>query len=141
MASFELRLPSVVEYLELRRSVGWKVPAAADAERALGQTIAALCAVEDARVLGMGRLVGDGAFYLFVVDLLVRPEHQHRGIGSRLLSGLEAEATRISATGSLALVAEQDVVAFYERHGFERAPGSLLTKNLEPATPIPRVHG
>lgn len=141
MASIERRIPSVDEYLDLRRSLGWKVPGAIDAERALQHSTATLCAVEDGEAVGMGRLVGDGAFYLFVVDLMVRPEHQHRGIGSRLLSGLEAEATRTSATGSLALVAERDVVAFYERQGFGRATGSLFTKNLERAPTSGKENG
>jgi GNAT superfamily N-acetyltransferase len=130
VASIERRLPSVDEYLELRRSVGWKVPGAVEAERALRQSTATLCAVGDGHLLGLGRLVGDGAFYLFVVDLIVRPEHQHRGVGSLLLAGLEAEAARISSTGTLALVADLDVAPFYERQGYQRATSPLLTKAL-----------
>lgn len=95
--------------------------------------MASLCAVDDRGIVGTGRVVGDGAFYLFVVDLIVHPEQQHHGIGSRLLAGLEAEATRISATGTLALVADLDVVPFYERQGYQRAASALLTKPLTPA--------
>lgn len=126
----------MAEYLELRRSVGWKVPESADAARALQRSITSLCAVDDDdRVVGMGRLVGDGAFYLFVVDLVVAEEHQRLGVGSRLLAGLEAEAARTSATGVLALIADLDVAPFYERHGYRRAGSPVLTKPLSAPSP------
>ncbi len=132
VASIVRRPPSVDEYLELRRSVGWKVPGAADAARALDRSIASLCAVDDGRTVGMARLIGDGAFYLFVVDLVVHTDHQGRGIGSQLLAGLETEAARLSATGTLTLVADPDVAPFYERQGYQRATSALLTKALPP---------
>lgn len=130
VASIVRRLPSVDGYLELRRSVGWKVPDAADVAGALDRSIASLCAVDDGRIVGTGRIVGDGAFYLFVVDLIVHAEHQHLGIGSRLLAGLEAEAAHLSATGTIALVADLDVAPFYERQGYRRSASALLTKAL-----------
>jgi GNAT superfamily N-acetyltransferase len=132
VTSIVVRLPSTDEYLDLRRSVGWKVPDAAEAGPALERSAAGVCAVEHGMVIGMGRVVGDGAFYLFVVDLVVRPEHQRRGLGSRLLNALEAEAARISATGTLALVADPDVAPFYERLGYDPTASLLLTKTLVP---------
>ena len=126
------RLPSADEYLELRRSVGWKVPGTAEAGAALERSAAGVCAVEDGLVVAMGRIVGDGAFYLFVVDLVVQPERQGQGLGSRLLNALEAEAARISATGTLALVADPEVAPFYERRGYDHAASLLLTKALVP---------
>jgi GNAT superfamily N-acetyltransferase len=63
---------------------------------------------------------------------VVHPEHQRRGLGSRLLNALEAEAARISATGTLALVADPDVAPFYERLGYDPTASLLLTKTLVP---------
>ncbi len=128
------RLPSPSDYQDLRRAVRWRVPDDADTRRALDATVAARCAVEGDHVVGMGRIVGDRAFYLFVVDLVVHPDHQGRQLGSRLLADLEAEAARISATGTISVVADLDVAAFYEHRGFERATSALLTKAIGPTS-------
>ena len=36
---------------------------------------------ESQPVIAMGRLIGDGALFLQVVDIAVRPGHQHKGLG------------------------------------------------------------
>lgn len=87
-------------------------------------------ATEAGAVVGLGRVVGDGAFYNFVVDLIVRPEAQGRGVGRLLLSTLEREVADRSATGMLQLVAGQDVRPFYETLGYVRPESGLLLKRL-----------
>ncbi|MCB0971981.1 MAG: GNAT family N-acetyltransferase [Acidimicrobiales bacterium] len=129
MVDISHRVPSVAEYRELRRRVGWKVPDEPDARRALDASAAAICATAEGQLVACGRIVGD-AFYLFVVDLMVRPDHQGRGLGSRLLAELEAEASRRSGTGRLALVADRDVAPYYQERGYERSTGTLLEKDL-----------
>jgi len=127
----ELRRPTVDEYVSLRRSVGWRIPAVRDVERAVEATTFSAIATDGATVVGLGRVVGDGAFYNFVVDLIVRPEAQRRGVGRLLLSTLEREAARRSSTGVLQLVADQDVTPFYESLGYVRPGSSLLSKRFE----------
>lgn len=127
----ELRRPTADEYVDLRRSVGWKIPAVRDVERALEATKVSAIATDGATVVGLGRVVGDGAFYSFVVDLIVRPEAQGRGIGRMLLSTLEREVANGSSTGVLQLVADEDVTPFYESLGYMRADSSLLLKRFE----------
>ena len=76
-------------------------------------------------------LAGDGTFYLFVVDLVVRPEHQGRGIGSLLLNALEERASQIAATGTIQLVADSVVVPFYEERTDVPSTSTLLVKRLD----------
>lgn len=127
----ELRRPTVGEYLDLRQSVGWRIPAARDVERALQATRVSAIATDRTTVVGLGRVVGDGAFYNFVVDLIVRPEAQDRGVGQMLLSMLEREVANGSFTGMLQLVADQDVTPFYESLGYRRPDSNLLLKRFE----------
>jgi len=62
------RLPTVDEYVELLRRVGWTSPPVEDCQRALGGSLTAICAVDERKaVVGMGRLVGDGRMYCFAV--------------------------------------------------------------------------
>ncbi len=79
----------------------------------------------------MGRLITDGAFYWYIVDVVVRPEHQSQGIGTAIMSALEAVVSKRSATEVANLVASADVVSFYERIGYEDS-GSLFMGKAVP---------
>ena len=122
------RLPSTDEYVALCASVGWTPIAACD--RALEGSLAAVCAVEGENVVGMGRLVGDGARYCFAVDVVVDPAYQRRGIGRAIVQRLELLAADRSLGPRLDLVAARDVRAFYERLGYEPLESELMRKLL-----------
>jgi len=130
MVRIEQRLPSVPEYMALRSAAGWRVPSAEDCSRALDGTRLAVCAVDGDETIGMGRLVSDGALYLFIVDVIVNPERQGHGIGSSVLRELETLAARESATGIVNLVAGRDVIAFYEHLGYKATESSFMVKRL-----------
>lgn len=127
----EIRLPTVAEYLSLRRAVDWKLPSAEEAQDGLASTATGAVAVADGGVVvGLGRVVGDGTFYNFVVDLMVTPKEQGRGVGRQLLAALEREVATRSATGVLQLVADEPVAPFYVHHGYKRSDSNLLMKRL-----------
>jgi GNAT superfamily N-acetyltransferase len=128
MVHIEERLPTVAEYVALRTAVGWRVPDHGACQRALAGSQVAAVAVDDGRVVGLGRLVGDGAFYRFVVDLMVDPSQHHHGIGRSIVAALETAAARHDAVGAVSLVADQDMVPFYELQGYEASAGTFMTK-------------
>lgn len=43
---------------------------------------------ESQPVITMGRLIGDGALFLQVVDIAVHPAHQHKGLGKQIIQKL-----------------------------------------------------
>ncbi len=130
MDRIEKRLPTVDEYLALREAVGWRVPTAGEALSALQNSAFGVVATSGGGAIGAGRVVGDGTFYAFAVDLIVVPEHQGRGVGRRLLLALEEGVRDRSATGVLQLVADRDVAPFYERCGYERSESGVFLKRL-----------
>ena len=75
-------------------------------------------------IIAMGRLVGDGFYYL-IVDVVVRPEYQGHGIGSsiidKLLAYVEAE-TPEGGCSSVQLIAEKGKEDFYLKKGFKLIP-------------------
>lgn len=112
------------DYASLRASVGWAPLSREQAQHALQADLHHVAAVENGRVVGMGRLVGDGLYHI-LADLVVRPEYQGRGIGRDLVRRLVAyvqERTPPGGRASLQLIAEPGKEAFYEGLGFRRLP-------------------
>ncbi|WP_455206935.1 GNAT family N-acetyltransferase [Kaarinaea lacus] len=56
---------------------------------------------------------------LLLHGLYVKPEEQHQGIGSRLLSAVEALVSQFECNG-LVVKAHADAVRFFESHGMQR---------------------
>ena len=72
---------------------------------------------EEGKLLGVLRAVGDGASILFIQDILVTPEYQHQGIGTKLLQQtLEKYKTVYQI--QLATDDSTKTVSFYESNGF-----------------------
>jgi len=122
------RLPTVQEYVELLRSVGWTAPSAEECDQALEGSLAAVCAVDGGVAVGMGRLIGDGAMYCFAVDVVIDRRHQGRGTGRAIMARLEALAVARRLGTRVDLVAAPDVVSFYRRLGYELLHSELMRK-------------
>jgi GNAT superfamily N-acetyltransferase len=78
----------------------------------------------DDRVLGFATVVPCGAG-LELDDLFVDPEHMRRGIATRLVSGIAADAADLGVPW-IEVTANPHAAAFYESAGFEPV-GSMQT--------------
>ncbi|MBE5905460.1 MAG: GNAT family N-acetyltransferase [Lachnospiraceae bacterium] len=111
-------------YKELRASVGWENFCRQQAEEALSKSAVAQVAKVDGKTVGMARAVGDSMFYI-IVDVVVRPEYQHFGIGTQLVKGLLSwieEGMLPGSRVSVQLLAEKGKEGFYEKMGFKLVP-------------------
>ena len=82
--------PSVTleEVLPLYEAVGWTnyTQKSAMLKEAYENSLHIIGAFNDeGKLVGILRAVGDGASILFIQDILVYPEYQHQGIGTKLL--------------------------------------------------------
>jgi len=117
------RLPSPAEYNRLRRAVGWRLYDEEAIARCLPRSLYCLCAVQDAEVIGMARLVGDGELVCYVQDVCVLPEYQGQGLGQRLMEAIMAYLREHAAPNTIvALMSSPGKEPFYERYGFLRRP-------------------
>ena len=121
---------TISEYLMLREKVNWRKLSNRQAELAIKNCLYNIKAVDaDGNILGMGRIVGDGAVICYVQDLIVVPEAQNRGIGSKLLDALKAYVLSIKEQGStmmFCLMCAKGREHFYEEHGFLSRPNDNL---------------
>jgi GNAT superfamily N-acetyltransferase len=122
---------NVHEYLELRRKVDWKRLSEKQAELALKHSLYTVKAydTEGDRLVGMGRVVGDGAVICYIQDLIVIPEIQGRHIGSRIIEQLKSYVEGIredDTTMMLCLMCAKGRESFYIKHGFVARPTDSL---------------
>lgn len=75
---------------QLFQQVGWGVRAPEALEQAFRQSSHVRFAFADQQLVGFGRTVDDGRYYALIVDLVVAPAFQGKGIGSRILTELRA---------------------------------------------------
>lgn len=110
------------EFIEFANQV-W--PGNYDVERtrdALSKTIN-ITAYDGERLVGCLRILTDGCYFGTITELLILPEYQRRGIGSRLL-----QLARDSAPTMLYFGAQPGVEAFYEKNGCEKGLQSYVIR-------------
>ena len=107
------------EILRLYKQVGWTaytedMPAL---ERGYKNSLYILAAYENDQLIGIIRVVGDGATVILIQDIIVCPERQRQGIGTALL---KAVLDRYSAVRQIQLTTDNtpEIVAFYKSLGF-----------------------
>ena len=77
-------------YLWLREAVGFKKLTRTQAVKALKNSLYVVAAYADDRIVGMGRIVGDGAVICYIQDLMIHPDYQKAGVGSKIIENLIA---------------------------------------------------
>jgi ribosomal protein S18 acetylase RimI-like enzyme len=76
-----------------------------------------ITAWEDDQLIGLVRALSDGVAILYVQDILVHPDHQHKGVGRRLLTEMLGRYPNVRA--KVLLTDDEDrQKRFYESMGF-----------------------
>ena len=130
-------VPTPQRYHDLRKIAGMTPPPLDAVPQALSNSITCIVAYErkhmlnettpapDQDVIGMGRLVGDGALFLLVVDIVVHPDHQHRGLGKRIIQTVVDYVDKHAPKAYVSLVADLPAQKLYPLYGFKDVKPSL----------------
>ena len=109
------------DFIRLKMATGFIDRPLQQVDRALKNGLFNVSAICDGKVVGMGRLVGDGAMYWYLQEIVVLPEYQGKGIGKAIVTRLLAHIKASALPGTQAhvgLIAVQGKEAFYEQFGF-----------------------
>jgi len=119
--------PSVDDYVRLRRIAGMGEKSREAAERGLPNTIHAVTIDWQGRVVGMGRIIGDGGCFYQITDIAVDPEHQGRGLGKRIVKALVDHLHATAPPSAyVSLIADGQASELYAQFGFTpTAPRSI----------------
>lgn len=112
---------NVDEFNMLYDLVGWGAYSEEISQKALDNTFYSISVYQDDKIIGFGRLIGDSICFLYVQDIMVRPEHQRNKIGTLILNTLLNKINEIRKENpdvKVYLGASKDKEGFYEQFGF-----------------------
>jgi ribosomal protein S18 acetylase RimI-like enzyme len=120
-------VPPPDDYRRLRVAAGLSPKSAAGAAVGLPNTLFGVVVRKGGRLVGMGRVVGDGGLHLQVVDIAVEPEHQGRGLGKALVGTIVEHLRQTAPEGTyVSLIADGEAHRLYAQFGFKpTAPESI----------------
>ena len=114
-------MPKAEDYNALRVSSG--IGGAKDIEKAriaMQNSLFAVSVYDDEKLIGSGRIIGDGGVSFAVTDIMVDKEYQNRGIGTQIMERIDrwfAENTDENAF--VMLIANKPADNLYSRHNFD----------------------
>ena len=131
---------NVKEFNLLYDSVGWGSYNENISKKALDNTFYSVSIYENEKIIGYGRLIGDTICFMYIHDIMVRPEYQGNKIGTLIMNKLLEKINEIKKENPdlrVYLGASKNREKFYERFGFVKRKdadlgyGMILKEQLE----------
>lgn len=128
------------EFTKLRSSVGLNKLPNEQIQKAIDKSLYILCARDKitGKAIGMGRLVGDGAYVYYLQNINIMPEYQHNNIGTAIINKLieYIKNDKLPNTSVMVLLmSSSGCETFYKRFGFRSRPnekeGSGMIINID----------
>lgn len=122
-------IPTAEQFWPLFESTGWNREyrlSPAEVMQGLRNSWYAVAAYEGEALVGFGRVVSDTVLHAMIYELIVLPDHQRQGLGTRILD-LLLQRCRRAKIRDIQLFCARGKRSFYEKRGFvarpEDAPG------------------
>jgi GNAT superfamily N-acetyltransferase len=112
----DLSIQNILPLYEANKWSAAKKPA--QLLKALKESHSLISAWDGERLVGLGNAISDGHLVAYYSHLLVHPDYQGQGIGTRLMEMLMA---KYAGFHQHILVADGRAVEFYRKRGFVRA--------------------
>jgi ribosomal protein S18 acetylase RimI-like enzyme len=119
------RLPTLEEYRTICRAVGWEDYINFDvAAESIENSLFGVVIEHNMRVIGMGRVVGDGRIYFYIQDIAVLPDYQSQGVGGRIMDRLvDILEVRAPEKAFIGLFAANGKEPFYRKYKLNNHDG------------------
>ena len=122
------------EFRFLWGSVWDSPPTLEQTKLALENTIFRVSVFDGDEIVGMARMIGDMGLCYYIKDVIVRPDHQGKGVGRLLINELLAFIREHGVKGTgifVELCAMPDKIPFYEKFGFSANEAQRLRRMLD----------
>ena len=119
------RSPSIQEYRRLVLSVGWSLSSNDTIIKSILDAAIFAVVAEDttkSEITGCALLLGDHASFYYVKDVIVRPDWQHKRVGTALMQALTDWLEKNAVNNALVgLITGEALEPFYQQFGFAQA--------------------
>jgi len=123
--------PKPIEYTDLRAKVNWNKADLNIIETSLENSLFHVCIRLHGALIAMGRVIGDGAMYFYIQDVIVDPDYQNQGLGDVLMVNIESYLAEVITEGAtIGLLAAKGKESFYKRYGYQDRTGDPLGKGM-----------
>jgi GNAT superfamily N-acetyltransferase len=118
------------QFCIIQQSVGFGIPNLDQTKVALKNSLYSVSIEADSEIVGMGRLIGDGARIFYIQDLNIMPNYQRQGLGTLILTKLLDYVKNIKTVNSyqsiaVGLMSAKDKEEFYKKFGFRKRPNEI----------------
>ena len=114
---------NVQEFNLLYDSVGWGAYDEKISQIALDNTFYSVSVYDEDKIIGYGRLIGDTICFIYIQDIMVKPEYQSQKIGTLIMNKLLEKIKELKKDNQslrVYLGASKGKEKFYEKFGFIR---------------------
>jgi len=121
MISIKENVKNIEEFNLLYDSIGWGAYDEKIVKKALDNTFYSVSVYDDEKIVGYGRIIGDSICFLYIQDIIVKPEYQGNKIGTMIMNRLLEKINEIKKENPdlrVYLGASKNKEEFYERFGF-----------------------
>ena len=134
--TFSNKIPDKKDYWDLFQTTGWNHEynfSFQDLSETIKHSWYSVSAYDSDKLIGYGRVISDGIHHALIVDLIIHPDYQGKGLGSNLLESLVTKCKE-NKIRDIQLFAAKDKYQFYKKAGFVKrpvdAPGMQLKYTL-----------
>ncbi len=133
MITIKENINNVEEFNYLFDEVGWGAHDYEVSEKALNNNIYSVSIYDNDKIIGYGRIIGDGIIYLYIHDVMVHPNYQGQGIGKQIMKKLVDKINEIKKENPYlraylgASLGKED---FYKKYGFITREEADLGKGM-----------
>ncbi|MDD3340844.1 MAG: GNAT family N-acetyltransferase [Bacilli bacterium] len=116
------------EFLELIEAVGWKSLSEKQIEKSLRHSMYVVKAVVNQKTVAMGRIIGDFSTSGVLTDIIVHPDYQGNGIGTKIVMNIKAYMNEYVKEGEHFLIELCPAYGkrnFYANCGFKYKPENM----------------
>lgn len=113
--------PRVEDFIALFKTTGWTFFPPKTFNKVLDGTYCQVCVYDGKRLVGTARVLSDGAAYAWINDMIVHPEYQRHGIGSKIMKMI-IKYLRERKIPNLGLFCAPGAKKFYISLGFKERP-------------------
>ncbi len=114
-------------FANLRTQVKWQNPDDKTLKVSIENSLFWVTVYDTDKLIGTGRIIGDGAMYFYIQDVIVAPSYQKQGIGHLVMTHIEDYLSNTCSNGAtIGLFSAHGKESFYTQYGYVKRDGDVL---------------